>query len=160
VRDSGFSANTSAKSVAVGLHELSPWSMYISASLIVKAIMAGLVFASLVTWTIFVAKFIELFIAKHKLRAAMNWVADARTLGEASSGRSVMRSFVVAAIEGIRLSPGFDSEGGIKERVAASILRIRPVGGPSCSIWHGYARHDCRHRPVCRLVWHGLGHHE
>jgi biopolymer transport protein ExbB len=120
VRDSGFSANTSAKSVAVGLHELSPWSMYISASLIVKAIMAGLVFASLVTWTIFVAKFIELFIAKHKLRAAMNWVADARTLGEASSGRSVMRSFVVAAIEGIRLSPGFDSEGGIKERVAAS----------------------------------------
>jgi hypothetical protein len=50
----------------------------------------------------------------------MNWVADARTLGEASSGRSVMRSFVVAAIEGIRLSPGFDSEGGIKERVAAS----------------------------------------
>jgi hypothetical protein len=80
------------------------------------AIMAGLVFASLVTWTIFVAKFIELFIAKRKLRAAMNSVADGRTLGDASSGRSVMRAFVVAAIEGIRLSPGFDSEGGIKER--------------------------------------------
>ena len=35
--------------------------------LVVQAIMAGLAFASFVTWTIFVAKFIELFIAKRRL---------------------------------------------------------------------------------------------
>jgi biopolymer transport protein ExbB len=127
-RESNPSANSSTKSVTVGLRELSPWSMFLSASLIVQAIMAGLVFASLVTWTIFVAKFIELFIAKRRLRRAVSSVAEARTLGEASpmlsSDRSVMRSFVAAAIEEIRLSPDFDSEAGVKERVASSFSDI------------------------------------
>ena len=114
--------------MTVGLRELSPWTMFVSASLIVQAIMAGLVFASLVTWTIFVAKFIELFIAKRKLQAAVSSVAGARTLGEASSmlssDRSVMRSFIAAAIDEIRLSPGLDSEIGVKERVASSFSEI------------------------------------
>ena len=38
--------------------------MFFSASLIVQAIMTGLAFASLVTWTTFIGKFIELFISK------------------------------------------------------------------------------------------------
>ena len=128
VRESNASANTSNKLVAVGMRELSPWSMFVSASLIVQAIMAGLVFASLVTWTIFIAKFIELFIAKRRLQGAVHSVAGARTLGEASSvlssDRSVMRSFVAAAIEEIRLSPGLDSDVGVKERVASSFSEI------------------------------------
>jgi len=128
VRESGSSASTVAKSVTVGLRELSPWSMFVSASLIVQAIMAGLAFASFVTWTIFVAKFIELFIAKRRLGAAVSAIAGARTLSEASpklsSDRSVVRPFVVAAIEEIRLSPGLDSDVGIKERVASSFSEI------------------------------------
>ena len=128
VRESNSSANTVAKSVTVGLRELSPWSMFVSASLIVQAIMTGLAFASFVTWTIFVAKFIELFIAKRRLSAAVSAVAGARTLSEASSklssDRSIVRPFVVAAIEEIRLSPGFDSDVGIKERVASSFSEI------------------------------------
>jgi biopolymer transport protein ExbB len=35
--------------LAAGLRELSPWSMFMSADIIVKAVMIGLVFASLVT---------------------------------------------------------------------------------------------------------------
>ena len=128
VRESNPSANTSNKLVAVGMRELSPWSMFVSASLIVQAIMAGLVFASLITWTIFIAKFIELFIAKRRLQGALHSVAGARTLGEASSmlssDRSVMRSFVAAAIEEIRLLPGLDSDVGVKERVASSFSEI------------------------------------
>jgi len=123
-REPNASANTIAKSVTVGLRELSPWSMFVSASLIVQVIMIGLAFASLVTWTIFVAKFIELFIAKRKLATAVSTVASARSLSEASSkltsDRSIMRPFVAAAIEEIRLSPGLDSDIGIKERVASS----------------------------------------
>ena len=122
------SANTSNKLVAVGMRELSPWSMFVSASLIVQAIMAGLVFASLITWTIFIAKFIELFIAKRRLQGAVHSVAGARTLGEASSmlssDRSVMHSFVAAAIEEIRLLPGLDSDVGVKERVASGFSEI------------------------------------
>jgi biopolymer transport protein ExbB len=128
VSEPNSSANTIAKSVTVGLRELSPWSMFVSASLIVQTIMIGLAFASLVTWTIFVAKFIELFIAKRKLAAAVSKVAGARTLSEASSklasDRSIMRPFVAAAIEEIRLSPGLDSDIGIKERVASSFSEL------------------------------------
>src|SRR5260370_24160925 len=48
------------KSTTVALRELSPWSMFLSADILVKAVMVGLAFASLVTWTIFIAKMIEL----------------------------------------------------------------------------------------------------
>ena len=40
--------------------------MYQSADLVVKAVMIGLPFASLVTWTIWLAKTIELFAAKRQ----------------------------------------------------------------------------------------------
>ncbi|MGA9817383.1 MAG: hypothetical protein WBQ54_10630, partial [Pseudolabrys sp.] len=39
VRESNPSTNSPAKAVTVGLRELSPWSMFVSASLIVQAIM-------------------------------------------------------------------------------------------------------------------------
>jgi biopolymer transport protein ExbB len=121
-------AASSARSVTVGLHELSPWSMFMSASTVVQAIMAGLAFASFVTWTIFVAKFIELFIAKRRLRAAVDAVARARTLGEAqsmlSSDQSVMRSFITTAINEVALSPDLDNESGLKERIASSFSEI------------------------------------
>ena len=50
----------SLKSTAGVPRELSPWSMFLSADVLVKAVMIGLAFASLVTWTIFIAKMIEL----------------------------------------------------------------------------------------------------
>ena len=53
------------------LRELSPWSMFLSADILVKAVMIGLAFASLVTWTIFIAKMIELSLVQRKLRAAL-----------------------------------------------------------------------------------------
>ena len=60
---------TPLKSTTVALRELSPWSMFMSADVIVKAVMIGLAFASLVTWTIFIAKMIELTVVQGKLRA-------------------------------------------------------------------------------------------
>ena len=39
---------------------LSPWGMFVNADIVVKAVMIGLAFASLVTWTIWLAKTIEL----------------------------------------------------------------------------------------------------
>ena len=114
--------------VAVGLHELSPWSMFLSTSLMVQTIIAGLVFASLVTWTIFIAKFAELFIAKRRLAAALAASGDANTLGKAlsalSSDRSVLRAFVATGVNELRASSGLDSDDGIKERVASSFSEI------------------------------------
>src|SRR5258708_860421 len=59
------------KSTTVALRELSPWSMFKSADIIVQAVMVGLAFASLVTWTIFIAKMIELSVVLCNLRAAL-----------------------------------------------------------------------------------------
>ena len=111
-----------------GLRELSPWSMFLSADILVKAVMIGLAFASLVTWTVFIAKTIELALAKRKLRAALNAITQATSLAEAQralgSRRSILSFLLSAAMREARLSAGISSDSGIKERVASSFAEI------------------------------------
>jgi biopolymer transport protein ExbB len=118
----------SLKSTTVALRELSPWSMFLSADILVKAVMIGLAFASLVTWTIFIAKMIELSLIQRKLRAALGKVGDARSLAEAQfalgAEDSVLRSLLAAAMREARLSAGISSDAGIKERAASSFAEI------------------------------------
>jgi biopolymer transport protein ExbB len=117
-----------AKAIPIGLRELSPWTMFLSASLVPQAIMIGLAFASLITWTIFVAKLLDLFISRRRLRAALKVLSAAQTLPEAlsalASDRTVVRSFVATAINEARLSSDINNEAGIKERVASSFSEI------------------------------------
>jgi biopolymer transport protein ExbB len=40
--------------------DLSPWGMFVNADSVVKAVLIGLAFASLVTWTVWLAKTIEI----------------------------------------------------------------------------------------------------
>jgi biopolymer transport protein ExbB len=118
----------SLKSTTVALRELSPWSMFLSADILVKAVMIGLAFASLVTWTIFVAKMIELSVVQRKLRAALGKIADSRSLAEAQfalgAKGSVLSSLLSAAMREARLSAGISSDSGIKERAASSFAEI------------------------------------
>jgi biopolymer transport protein ExbB len=118
----------SLKSTAVALRELSPWSMFLSADVLVKAVMVGLAFASLVTWTIFIAKMIELSVVQRKLRAALVKIGDARSLAEAQfalgAKDSVLSSLLAAAMREARLSAGISSDSGIKERAASSFAEI------------------------------------
>ncbi len=55
--------------------------MFLSADIIVKAVMIGLAFASLVTWTVFIAKMIELSVVQTKLRAALRKIAERKIAG-------------------------------------------------------------------------------
>jgi len=111
-----------------GLRELSPWSMFLSADVIVKAVMIGLAFASLVTWTIFIAKMIELTLIRRKLSAALSKISGARSLVEAQfalgAKEGVLASLLAAAMREGRLSAGISSDGGIKERAASSFAEI------------------------------------
>ncbi len=108
--------------------DMSPWSMFQSADVLVKAVMIGLAFASLVTWTIFIAKMIELTFIQRKLRAALNKIGDARSLAEAQfalgAKGSVLSSLLAAAMREARLSAGISSDSGIKERAASSFAEI------------------------------------
>jgi len=116
------------KSASAGLRELSPWSMFMSADILVKAVMIGLAFASLVTWTIFIAKMIELSVIQRKLLMALRKISDARSLAEAQfalgAKDSVLSSLLGAAMREARLSAGISSDSGIKERASSSFAEI------------------------------------
>jgi biopolymer transport protein ExbB len=121
-------APRSLKAETAALRELSPWSMFLSADILVKAVMIGLAFASLVTWTIFIAKMIELAVARRKLKTALDKISDSRSLAEAQfalgAKRGVLSSFLAAAMREARLSAGISSDNGIKERAASSFAEI------------------------------------
>jgi len=110
--------------------ELSPWSMFLTADIVVKVVMIGLAFASLMTWTIFIAKTIELSIAKGKLKSSLRKVEEARSLAEAQIAlgkkRGVLSAFLAEAMHEARLSAsaGIASDTGIKERAASSFAEI------------------------------------
>ena len=114
--------------IAPAMKELSPWVMFMSADIIVKAVMIGLAFASLVTWTVFIAKSIELSVASAKLRLALKKIAEARSLAEAQMAlgakRGILSSFLSAALREARMSAGLSSDSGIKERAASSFAEI------------------------------------
>jgi biopolymer transport protein ExbB len=116
------------KSTATALRELSPWSMFMSADILVKAVMIGLAFASLVTWTIFIAKIVELSVVQRKLSKALGKIGDARSLAEAQfalgAKDGVLSSLLAAAMREARLSAGISSDSGIKERAASSFGEI------------------------------------
>ncbi|MBZ9745592.1 tonB-system energizer ExbB [Mesorhizobium sp. CO1-1-7] len=112
-------------------HDLSPWGMFKAADIIVKAVMTGLAFASLVTWTIWLAKSLEIFGGKLRLRRAARAIGDAATLKQASRaldrGGGPGALLVRAAEEEAALSAdALDHVGGdgLKERVSSRLSRI------------------------------------
>jgi biopolymer transport protein ExbB len=102
--------------------------MFLSADIIVKAVMLGLAFASLVTWTIFIAKMVELTVIQSRVRGALRKIADSRSLAEAQfalgSSGTILSRFLVAAMREARLSAGISSDAGVKERAASSFAEI------------------------------------
>ena len=107
--------------------ELSPWTMFQSADWLVKSVMIGLAFASVLTWTILIAKSIELLLAKRRVVRDLTDTVEARSLGEAmrlSSGRGVLSAFLNAAMREARQSAGVSSDQGIRERAASNFAEI------------------------------------
>jgi biopolymer transport protein ExbB len=101
--------------------------MFVNADIIVKLVMIGLVFASLVTWTVCVAKYLELWSAARKARAALSTLNEARSLGEANQrlgrGSDAVERLVRAAVQEVQMSPHPDPE-SLKERISWLLERI------------------------------------
>lgn len=125
---SGSNAPVTLKPAAAVPHELSPWSMFMSADIVVKIVMIGLAFASLVTWTIFFAKMVEFTLVRRRLTGALRQISDARSLAEAqlAVGKkdSLLSALLAAAMREARLSAGISSDAGIKERAASRFNEI------------------------------------
>jgi biopolymer transport protein ExbB len=113
--------------------DLSPWGMFTNADNLVKAVMIGLAFASVVTWTIALAKWLELGAFKLQLRKLHRAIAGARSLAEAQArvgqGRSSAAGLVRAAVLELEKSPDRSDREGIRERLAATIERIEATVG-------------------------------
>ena len=113
---------------AVGLavlpRDLSPWGMFMNADVVVKAVMVGLVFASLVTWTVCLAR-----ASKSCRRSARRVRACARLARRHPSPTwtrldNYAANFCAAAIAEIRLSAGAMDKDGMKERIASRLERL------------------------------------
>ncbi|MBX9710408.1 MAG: tonB-system energizer ExbB [Xanthobacteraceae bacterium] len=108
--------------------DLSPWNMFVNADIVVKAVMIGLAFASLVTWTICVAKMLELRsetdIARRRLAALEHHTALADTARQTRDDADAVALLVQSAEREANLSDiAFDS--GFTDRVALRLERVQ-----------------------------------
>lgn len=118
-------------------HDLSPWGMYQNADIIVKLVMIGLAIASIITWTIWIAKGFELMGAKRRLRGEILNLKKATTLKEASATAAkegtLANLLVHDALEEMRLSANSREKEGIKERVSFRLERLVAACGRNMS---------------------------
>ncbi|TPP05412.1 tonB-system energizer ExbB [Rhizobium glycinendophyticum] len=121
-------------------HDLSPVGMFMAADWIVKSVMLALGFASLVTWTVWLAKTLQLFGARARAARGLKAVTQARSLKDAltvlESRGGVVAMMVRSAQHEMTLSDGaIDRAGaeGVKERVASALGRIEVRAGRQMS---------------------------
>jgi biopolymer transport protein ExbB len=112
--------------------DLSPWGMFLNADIIVKAVMLGLAFASLVTWTVALAKGLEVIMARRGLRKDLRILAQARSLADAArqlDKRRTVAGLIEAALAEVEASADAADKEGIKERVALRLSRVEAEAG-------------------------------
>ncbi|MBN2753009.1 MAG: tonB-system energizer ExbB [Rhodospirillaceae bacterium] len=118
--------------IAAVPHDLSPWAMFINAHIVVQVVMVGLALASIATWTVGVAKTIELRRARRRVADLIVVLSESRTLAEAAScvgdAGGVECALIKAAMDEARLSAGASCV-GLKDRIATRLDRIEAAAG-------------------------------
>jgi biopolymer transport protein ExbB len=88
--------------------------------------MVGLVIASIVTWTVWLAKTIELLKARRQVRSALSSLGSVQLLTniKQSNVKEPAASFCAAAIAELHLSDAAADKEGLKERIVSRLERI------------------------------------
>ena len=111
---------------------LSPWGMFIHADVVVKAVIIGLVLASVATWTVLLVKTLQLGAAKRETRRALAALLAAPSFVDAArqfhGQRTAVALLLATAEDEVTKSRGLAAE-GIKERVAWQLERIEVAAG-------------------------------
>jgi biopolymer transport protein ExbB len=117
-------------------HDLSPWGMFMNADIVVKAVMIGLAFASLVTWTIWLAKTLELLAAHRRETKALAGILRATSLDEANVALDRKKGPAAVLLRAARQEVAVSDQAldhadgsGVKERVASHLNRIEAGAG-------------------------------
>jgi biopolymer transport protein ExbB len=107
--------------------------MFLSADPLVKAVLIGLAFASVVTWTVWLAKTIELVLARRRVKRDLAALGSAHRLADGverlAATQSPTGAFLEAAVTEIQLSQNSADREGIKERIASRLERIEAACG-------------------------------
>lgn len=118
---------TAVQGTAALPHDLSPWGMFLHADVVVKVVMVGLVVASLATWTVWLAKRLELWKVTRRARAALLVLNEAETLAQAQARLSDLRDpitrLVQTAVNEVRSSKRADPV-ALKERISWLLERV------------------------------------
>jgi biopolymer transport protein ExbB len=121
-------------------HNLSPWNMFTAADIVVQAVMVSLAFASVVTWTILIAKTLELLAARRSLKAGLSVLGSSQTLEQAAvhvhAGRSAVVHLITAALQEAMMSADMPSD-GLKERTQSRLERIEAAEGRMLALGTG-----------------------
>src|SRR5438270_3108280 len=106
---------------------LSPWGMFLNADIVVKAVMIGLAVASLMTWTAWLSKTIELRRATAAARRRLSLLESDTTLADVAhdcrDGRDAVAQIIQSALREAVLSDGVVDD-GFKERIALRLERV------------------------------------
>src|SRR6201991_5023140 len=120
-------AARAATDVALLPRNLSPWGMVLNADVVVKAVMIGLALASLMTWTVWLAKTIELRRATNAARRRLRLLESDTTLADVEhdcrDGRDAVAQIIQSAAREAVLSDGVIDD-GFKERIALRLERV------------------------------------
>jgi biopolymer transport protein ExbB len=106
--------------------------MFIHADVVVKAVIIGLILASVATWTVLLVKTIQLRAARREARQALAILLSARSFLDAArhfaGQRKAVALLLATAEDEVDKSRGLSAE-GIKERVAWQLERIEVAAG-------------------------------
>jgi biopolymer transport protein ExbB len=120
-------ASFAATDTALLPRNLSPWGMFVNADIVVKAVMIGLALASLATWTVWLAKTVELrratAAAKRRLRQLESDTTLADVERDSMDGSDAVAQIIKSAAREAVLSDGVVDD-GFKERIALRLERV------------------------------------
>jgi biopolymer transport protein ExbB len=123
-------------------HDLSVLSMFLNADMVVKTVIIGLFVASVATWTILIAKSLEIRRARRRAIEAIKKLSAARGLAEArlalGGGDRLTGALLAEATRELKLSSDILSEPGVKERIASSFAEIERAEGLSIKRGAGF----------------------
>jgi biopolymer transport protein ExbB len=125
-------------------HDLSPWGMFMAADMVVKSVMVGLAVASLVTWTIALAKSIELMVAGRRARRGLGVLMQSSDLSEADEALAGASGPVAGMVRAAR-AEARDSAGAIRAgdldgllpRIGSHLSRIEAGAGRRLAVGTG-----------------------
>jgi biopolymer transport protein ExbB len=106
-------------------HDLTFTGMFLEATPVVKGVIIGLLVASIVTWTVWLAKALELSVARRSLRRALAMLSAAKSLSDvAKTGDRTVDALLLEATLELAQSSGLP-EANVSGRIAARLERVQ-----------------------------------